>query len=96
MVRDTRRNPLSFSLIRTLVILAVLLICVWLIAAHGIRGLGVVAVIAVLVTVPQTRAYRFVERGLIRFTGSRKRALLLVMSLAIAVLVVVNVLEFTR
>lgn len=61
-----------------------------LVAAHGLRGLVVLAVVLVLASAPRTRVWQAAERALVRLTGSRKRAAILVLSLTILVLLAID------
>lgn len=87
---------LSQRLIRGLLLVGVLVLCTVLIAAHGIRGIAIVVTIAILASTVQTPAFRAAERALIRLTGSRQRAAMLVMGLAVAVIVAVSVIQASR
>jgi hypothetical protein len=95
-MQTTKRSPFTSGLIRTGLLLAALTVCVWLIAAHGLRGLAVVAALAVLTALPQNRGFRLADRWLIRVTGSRRRALALLMAIAVTAIVGVGLLELLR
>ena len=62
-----------------------------LVVAHGIRGVAVLVVLLLVVSAPRTRAWTVAERALVRLTGSRKRAAILVMSTVIVVILAVDV-----
>lgn len=87
---------LTQRLIRGALLGGVLLLCVILIAAHGLRGIAIVVGGILLISAVQTTAFRTVERALVRLAGSRQRAAMLVMGLVIAVVVAVTVIEATR
>jgi hypothetical protein len=84
------------ALVRFGLLIAALIVCGAIIAVHGVRGVVFVVVIMAVATVPQTGAWRATEGALIRVTGSRRRAWVLVMAVLICVLVVVNVYQYTR
>lgn len=87
---------LTQRMIRGLLLLGVLVLCTVLIAAHGLRGIAIVVAVAVLAYAVQSPAFRAAERALVRLTGSRQRAAMLVMGLVIAVMVAVTLVEATR
>lgn len=66
------------------------------IAAHGIRGLAIVVLLALLASLPRSRPYQIAEYWLVRITGSRRRAAVVFMSFLIAVLVAFNVYTLTH
>jgi hypothetical protein len=66
------------------------------IAAHGIRGLAIVVFLVMIATLPRSRPYQIAEYWLVRMTGSRRRAAVIVMSVIIALLVAFNVYELTH
>jgi hypothetical protein len=66
------------------------------IAVHGIRGLAIVVFLVMLATLPRSRPYQIAEYWLVRLTGSRRRAAVVVMSLIIAVLIAFNVYTLTH
>lgn len=78
------------SAIRLVLLLVALTAAGIFIAFHGIRAIAILIVIALAITVPRTRVWRWVESGLVRLTGTRQRALLLVM-----VVVLLGALAFT-
>jgi hypothetical protein len=71
-------------------LLGALIVGVALVATHGIRGVAILVVLLLLVSAPRTRAWGLVERALVRLTGSRKRAAILVMALVIVVVLAVD------
>jgi hypothetical protein len=77
-------------------LLAALAIGVALVATHGLRGLAVVAVLLLLVSAPRTRAWIIAEGFLVRLTGSRRRAAVLVMSTVIVILLAFEVYSLVR
>ncbi len=83
-------------LMRGLLLLGVILLCLWLVAAHGFRGIVIVSGVVVLVSVVQTRVFRALGGALVRFTGSRRRAVALVMGVVLAAMVAVSVIEALR
>lgn len=83
-------------LIRAVLLVAALLLCTALIAGHGLRGIAVVAGAVVLASAVRTRGFRAAERTLVRITGSRQRALLLIMSVMIAAMVAASVIQIVR
>lgn len=62
-----------------------------LVATHGIRGVTILVVLLVLLSARRTRGYQVAERALVRLTGSRKRAAILVMTIIIVVVLTVDV-----
>lgn len=72
------------SAIRLILLLVALTAAAIFIAFHGIRAIGILIVIALAITVPKTRVWRWIESGLVWLTGSRQRALLLVMVVVLA------------
>ena len=86
-----------YGLIRSLLLFAIVVVVVVLVAVHGfIRGLVVLMVLAVATTVPRTQAWRVGERWLVRVTGSRRRAALVVLLVVIGALAVVNFYNIMR
>jgi hypothetical protein len=85
-----------YVLVRLVLPVLVFVAAAALVITHGIRGLGILIAVAVIATVTQTRVWRTSEYFLVRLTGSRQRALALVMILVIAVVLVVNVYQFVR
>jgi hypothetical protein len=80
-----------YGLIRSLLLFAIVVVVVVLVAVHGfIRGLVVLVALAVVTTVPRTQAWRVGEQWLVRVTGSRRRAALVVLLVVIGALAVVN------
>jgi hypothetical protein len=82
------------TVLRSFLLVVALGLGLYLAVVHGIRGLAVFAALLVVSALPKTRAWRFTEWLLVGVTGSRRRAAVLVMSLAIAALLAVNVVEF--
>jgi uncharacterized membrane protein len=78
-------------LIRFFLLLAALIVGVGLVAVHGLRGLVVVAILLLVASAPRTRAWNVAERFLVRLTGSRRRAAVLVMSTVIIILLAFEV-----
>jgi len=79
------------GLVRSLLLFAIVVVVVVLVAVHGfIRGLVVLVALAVVTTVPRTQTWRVSERWLVRVTGSRRRAALVVLLVVIGALAVVN------
>lgn len=66
------------------------------IAAHGVRGLGIVVFLVMLATLPRSRPYQIAEYWLVRITGSRRRAAVAIMSFLILVLVAFNAYTLTH
>lgn len=83
-------------LVRFALLLAVLLACAAIIGTHGVRGIAVVTVVALLASLSRTRAWHTAERLLVRVTGSRQRAVALIFALVIGILAAVNVYEYVR
>jgi hypothetical protein len=75
---------------------AALVLCVAIVAAQGIRGIVLVVAIMLLATLPGTRAWKVSERALVRLTGSRRRAAVLVMAIVVGLTIAVNVYELVR
>jgi hypothetical protein len=73
------------ALIRFVLFFGVIVLGLFLIVAHGLRGLVALVVMVLLVTAPQTRAWQVVERFLVRITGSRRRAAVLVLGTIIVI-----------
>lgn len=90
--RRGRRFPAPgrAALIRFLLLLGALIIGVALVAAHGIRGVAVLAVLLLVVSARRTRGWIVAESALVRLTGSRRRAAILVMATVIVALVAVD------
>jgi nitrate reductase NapE component len=84
------------TMIRFLLLLVALVLSVALVAAHGVRGLVFLMILALAATLPQTRAWKIAERPLVRITGSRARAATLVMAVTITALVAVNLYQLVR
>jgi hypothetical protein len=84
------------GLLRLGLLLVALLVCGALIAAHGVRGIILVIAIMMAATLPQTRAWRVTEHALVRLTGTRRRAAVLLMAIVVGVLIAVNVYQFTQ
>lgn len=61
-----------------------------LVVAHGARGVAALAVLILVVSVPRTRAWSMAEGALVRLTGSRKRAAILVLSTIIVAVLAVD------
>lgn len=95
ILRRIRRVGMT-ALVRFALLIAALVVCGAIIAAHGVRGVVFVIVIMLVATLPQTGAWRVTERALVRLTGSRRRATVLVLGVVICVLVVVNVYQYTQ
>jgi hypothetical protein len=86
-----------YGLVRSLLLFAIVVVVVVLVAVHGfIRGLVVLLALAVVTTVPRTQAWRVGERWLVRVTGSRRRAALVVLLVVIGALAVVNFFNITH
>ena len=86
-----------YGLIRSLLLFAIVVVVVVLVAVHGfIRGLVVLVALAVVTTVPRTQAWRVSEQWLVRVTGSRRRAALVVLLVVIGALAVVNFYNITH
>lgn len=81
------------AFIRFGLLLAALLVCIAIIAAHGVRGVVIVIVIMLIATVPQTRLWKVGERYLVRLTGSRRRAAVAIFALIIAIMVAINIYQ---
>ena len=84
------------SLLRFILLLAALAVCVGLVITHGFRGFVVIAFIAVIATVPRTRGYRFLERHLVRLTGSRARAAMLIGVVTLTAMIALNIVQFVK
>lgn len=82
------------GLFRFGLLLVALLVCGAIIAAHGVRGVVLVIAIMAVATLPQTRIWQVTERSLVRLTGTRRRAAVLVMAIVIGVTIAVNVYQF--
>lgn len=67
-----------------------------IIITHGVRGIAALVVLTILVTVPRTRAWRYVSGALIRLAGSGRRAAVLVMVVIIGVAIVVTLLPLVH
>ncbi len=86
-----------YGLVRSLLFLAVVVVLVVLVAAHGfVRALALLMVLALLTTAPRTQAWQTGERWLVRITGSRRRAALVVLLVLIGALAAVNVYNITH
>jgi hypothetical protein len=84
------------ALVRFGLLLLVLSVCVAVIAIHGARGIAFVVVLMAIFTVPQTRAWTIAERGLVRLTGSRRRAAALVLAVTVGSLIAINIYELVH
>jgi hypothetical protein len=82
------------SFFRLALLVAVLFISGVLIAAHGVRGIAIVIGVFLLITLPQSRAWQRIERPLVRLTGSRRRAAVLVTLVAIGAAAVINFYQY--
>jgi len=71
----------------------VLLLAVWLIVAHGVRGLVIVVAGIIAYTLPRTRGWKIVEGALVRVTGSRRRAAVLAFGLMLAAMAAFDVYQ---
>jgi hypothetical protein len=79
------------GLIRLALLLVAIVLFAFLVAAHGvIRAFIILVAVTLVLTAPRTRAWQMGERWLVRLTGSRRRAAVLVMVLVIATLTAVN------
>jgi len=83
-------------LIRGVLLLGVLALCVTLVATHGVRGFGLLLVLALMATVPRTRLWQFIERPLVRLTGSRARAIGIILFVMLATGAAVNLYGLIR
>jgi hypothetical protein len=66
-------------------------VCALLIAAHGLRAIGLIAVVILVVTIAQSAVWRRTERFLVRLTGSRQRGFAVILGIFIAILAAFNV-----
>lgn len=82
--------------IRLVLLVLALIVCGWIIAAHGVRGVVLLVIIGLLVSVPQTRGWKYAERWLVKLTGSRQRAAALVLGIVILILAAVNLLPLVH
>jgi hypothetical protein len=85
-----------FSIVRIVLPIIVVGACVAIIILHGVRGIALLVVLAAVSSVPQTRVWRTGERIMVRLTGSRRAALVVVCVALIGTLIVVNVLLALR
>lgn len=67
-----------------------------IIITHGVRGIAALVILTLLVTVPRTAVWRSISGGLIRLTGSGRRAAVLVMVVLIGVAIVVTVVPLVH
>ncbi|HLJ66920.1 MAG TPA: hypothetical protein VKX16_06135 [Chloroflexota bacterium] len=81
-------------LTRFALLIAVLVLGVWLIASHGVRGIAIVVAGLLLWTITRSRAWRAGEGWLIRLTGSRQRALAVLLGTIVALTVAVDVVDY--
>lgn len=81
---------------RSLLLLAALLLAVYIVAAHGARGIGFLILLALATTLPRTRGWRITERRLVQLTGSRRRAVIVVMGVMIGTLTAVNLYQLVH
>lgn len=65
-------------------------------ATHGFRGVVALVVLLLVVSVPRTRAWQATEQTLVRVTGSRRRAAVLVMSVIIVAVLAVDIYSLVR
>ncbi|GAC1469476.1 MAG: hypothetical protein PVSMB7_18810 [Chloroflexota bacterium] len=72
--RRLKLLTISGALLRFALLLGALVVAAWLVVAHGVRGLVVVLIVTLLLSVPRTRGWQVAEGTLVRFTGSRRRA----------------------
>jgi hypothetical protein len=85
-----------YLLVRLLLPVFVLIAGAALVITHGVRGIAILVGVALIATVPQTRVWRIGEHYLVTLTGSRRRALALLMIVAIVVALLVNLYQFVR
>ena len=85
-----------YALIRFGLLFGFLVLAAYMIIAHGVRGLLVVAAVVLIWSATQTRAWQVSERWLVQLTGSRTRALVLVVGITIVAMVAVNLLQIVR
>lgn len=81
------------AVLRLVLVAAVLVVAVALIVAHGTRGIALLVAIGLLAYLPRTRAWRAIERPLVRLTGSRRRAAVVVMLVIITAVAAFNLWE---
>jgi hypothetical protein len=78
------------ALIRLVALLFVIGAAFWIVLTHGVRGVVVLIAIVLAVTVPRTAVWRYCERWLVRLTGSRRRAAVVVLTVIIFAGLAVN------
>lgn len=83
-------------LIRFALLLLALVMATFVIVTHGVRGILVVIAVALVVSVPRTRGWKWGEAALVRITGSRRRAAFLAMVLVIGAMTLLAVLQFVH
>jgi hypothetical protein len=84
------------ALFRLAVLLLILVVSIFLVAAHGLRGFFIVIALLLAWALPQTRAWQVIDHALVRLTGSRRRAAALIMGVIIGTLLVVNLYQLVR
>jgi hypothetical protein len=84
------------ALFRLVVLCLILIVSVFLVAAHGLRGFFIVMALILAWALPQTRIWQRIDRVLVRVTGSRRRAAALIMGVTIGTVLVVNLYQLVR
>jgi hypothetical protein len=84
------------ALIRFVLLIVAVVISVAIVAAHGVRGIALLVGLALVATLPRTRGWKMGERWLVRITGSRRRAIVVVMMVAIGAVIAVNVYQYVH
>jgi hypothetical protein len=84
----------SQPLLRFALLLGVLAISIALVAAHGVRGIAILVGVFLILTLPRSRAWQAVERPLVRLTGSRKRAAVVVTLVVLGTAAAINIYQF--
>lgn len=88
--------PALAALIRFLLLLAVIAAALGLALTHGVRGFAIVLAAAVLAAAVRMPFFRRIAGWLVRLTGSRRRAAVLVMVVLIGALLAVNIYDLVR
>lgn len=83
-------------MIRFVLIFGALAACALVIAAHGVRGVIIIVVLAALASILRLPAFQGAARLLVRITGSPRRALVLVTSVTIGVMLAINLYQLVR
>jgi hypothetical protein len=83
-------------LLRPALTVLIILVGVWLIIAHGVRGLVIVIAGIAVYALPRTRAWKIIEGPLVRLTGSRRRAAVISFGFLLAIMAAFDIYQLVR